>query len=229
MKQLSSDQIKELHKLVERSAVGHYDVQVEIVDHYASAIEAIWAADPNITFYQAQVMIYKEFWDFQGLVEDKKKILYAKANKGVLEQLKTIFYWPTILKFIVLTSLIYFTFPYFNEGMYANQETCFLLIGGMFFYPLVPAFSIMFYAGYLSIKVNRFEKNCGLHFLRLHAIYESFSMYPMIIAWSCSFWGIIIFNNILLFSLCFAISIILMQGIHTSLKNEIVLLKKQFT
>jgi len=67
-KQLTTDQIKELHKLVQRNAIKYYDVEVEIVDHYASAIEAIWEEDSSISFYRAQMMVYKEFWDFQSII-----------------------------------------------------------------------------------------------------------------------------------------------------------------
>ena len=72
-KQLTNEQIQVLHDLVQRNAITYYDVEVEIVDHYASAIEAIWEKEPDLSFYQAQKRVYEEFWDFRGLEQEKMK------------------------------------------------------------------------------------------------------------------------------------------------------------
>ncbi len=67
MKQVTQEETQELFNLVERHAIKYYDVQIEIVDHYASAIEEIWENEPDLSFLEAQKRIYREFWDFKTL------------------------------------------------------------------------------------------------------------------------------------------------------------------
>ena len=94
MKQLTTNQIKELHKLVERNAIKYYDVEVEIVDHYASAIEDSWEHDPQLLFEEAKERIYKEFWDFKGLQKNKERVLSDLAQKEINLKLAAIRYAP---------------------------------------------------------------------------------------------------------------------------------------
>jgi len=84
-KQLTAEQIAILFNLTERNGVTYYDVQIEIVDHYASAIEKMWEVEPELNFYRAQERVYKEFWNLKGLERTKSQLLLKQANIPLIE------------------------------------------------------------------------------------------------------------------------------------------------
>ena len=61
MKKLTQEQIEQLFVFTKKHLVEHYDVQVELVDHLANAIEAEWEINPNISFTEALQKEYKNF------------------------------------------------------------------------------------------------------------------------------------------------------------------------
>ena len=216
-KQLTTAQIKELHKLVERNAIKYYDVEVEIVDHYASAIEEIWAEDPSISFYHAQMQVYKEFWDFKDLEKDKQQLLFANANKDCWKILKGMFGWPSILKLIVLSLLIYNTLYYTEHSL------------DWAYWNIALIYSLMFFPGYQYQLVRRFEKKTSHSFLRLYALLQTYSFYPIIILYICL--HMIEVKAIWSFALCsvgLAMYILGVQAVHLLFKKEMLLLEKQY-
>ncbi len=74
---LSAEQIDALFIFIKKHLVEHYDVQVELVDHLANAIEDQWKENPNISFEDALQKEYKNFgvFGFSGLVEQKQAAL----------------------------------------------------------------------------------------------------------------------------------------------------------
>ena len=75
---LTQEQIDALFTFTKKHLVEHYDVQVELVDHLANAIEAQWAENPDISFEEALDKEYKSFgvFGFSGLVEQKQAALH---------------------------------------------------------------------------------------------------------------------------------------------------------
>ena len=112
MRQLTVTETQELFRLVERHAIKYYDVQIEIVDHYASAIEEIWETEPHLSFLEAQKRVYKEFWDFKTLEEVKTKALGKSYEKQWAEELKS---WLKFPKIIVSLFLGYFLFEFTKQ------------------------------------------------------------------------------------------------------------------
>lgn len=97
MKQeLNELQIDELFAFCRRHYVHYYDVQVELVDHLANAIEEKMDCHKNISFETALEDVHKSFGykGFAGFVEAKEAALYKK-NKNLR--------WNLFFK--------YFTFP----------------------------------------------------------------------------------------------------------------------
>ena len=85
MKQeLTSQQIEELFAFCRRHYVHYYDVQLELVDHLANAIEEKMVADKNISFEAALDEVHKSFGykGFAGVVEAKETALF---NKSLIE------------------------------------------------------------------------------------------------------------------------------------------------
>lgn len=110
---LSAEQIDALFTFTKKHLVEHYDVQVELVDHLANAIEEQWKTNPNISFEDTLQKEYKNFgvFGFTGLVEQKQAALQNH-------------YWHIIKKEFIS----YFTVPR-------------IILSGAFFYGLFLVFS----------------------------------------------------------------------------------------
>src|SRR5690554_2779044 len=105
MKKITDEQIEQLFDFTRKHYVEHYDVQVELVDHLANAIETQWAENPNVSFEDALEIEFKKFgvFGFTGLVEQKQNELHKHYNKML---------WNEILKFVsipkaLITAVLY--------------------------------------------------------------------------------------------------------------------------
>lgn len=99
MKKLTTQQIDQLFEFTKKHYVEYYDVQVELVDHLANAIEAEWKENPAISFEDALNVEFKKFgiFGFTGLVEQKQAELHKYYNKML---------WNEVLKFISIPKVI---------------------------------------------------------------------------------------------------------------------------
>lgn len=85
---LSEEQIGELYKYCERKRVIYYDIQIEIVDHMANAIEDKMKADPQLGFKQALEEVHASFGSFglREIVQSKESYMrkhYSKMRKNL--------------------------------------------------------------------------------------------------------------------------------------------------
>lgn len=98
-RKLTPEQIDYLFTFCGERGAHYYDVQIELVDHYASAIEKRWDTSPTLTFEQALQLEYKHFsqYDFKQIIKEKENSLSKKylsqQNRYIQEVLK----WPRIL------------------------------------------------------------------------------------------------------------------------------------
>src|SRR5690554_8211682 len=74
---LTDKQIQQIFDFTRKHYVEYYDVQVELVDHLANAIEVQWKENPNISFDDALEIEFKKFgiFGFTGLVEQMHNAL----------------------------------------------------------------------------------------------------------------------------------------------------------
>lgn len=80
-KHLNAFEIEELHEFCYFQSVFHYDTQVELVDHLASAIEEICKNNPALPFQKALEEVNLQFGGHAGFVivrEEKEKALRKK-------------------------------------------------------------------------------------------------------------------------------------------------------
>jgi hypothetical protein len=106
MKQeLTPQQIDELFAFCRRHYVHYYDVQLELVDHLANAIEEKMTTDKNISFEAALNAVYNSFGykGFAGVVEAKQTAVSKHWRKLRWAFFKSYFTWPkaalTLLSF----------------------------------------------------------------------------------------------------------------------------------
>ncbi len=106
---LTNQQIEQLFIFCKKHYVEYYDVQVELVDHLANAIEEKMAVEPALTFEEALQTVYNGFGihGFAPLVKEKEKAAKRFNQKLVrklfLEQLR----WPKIFVALAVFAAIY--------------------------------------------------------------------------------------------------------------------------
>ena len=82
---LSDEQIERLYQFTRQHYVEYYDLQTELVDHLANAIEEQWQQNPKLSFENALQIEFKKFgvFGFMDVVEQRQSALNKKYNKLV--------------------------------------------------------------------------------------------------------------------------------------------------
>ena len=108
---LTTSQIDQLFTFTRQHYVEYYDVQSELVDHLANAIEKQWQENPNRSFEEALHIDFSKFgvFGFMDVVEKRQAVLGKKYNGLVWQHFKDFFGIPKIVLTIAMTLLL-FTF-----------------------------------------------------------------------------------------------------------------------
>lgn len=153
-KTLTPQQIKHLHEFCEFHNVKYYDVQIELVDHLASAIEKRWETNPKLTFEDALVDVAEQFGvdpnfhisfgsllpqptgyytannseGFDNIRAAKEKELWRKYNRIQRKYIGDFFKLPKILLTFLLAFIVYFLLQQSGDA-----EKTSLIIVGLYF------------------------------------------------------------------------------------------------
>lgn len=116
---LSEEQIERLFKFVESKYVDYYDVQVELVDHLASAIEEKISEEPKKEFEVALREVYRSFgvMGFSALVMAKQDAMSKERMRLWWKEFKSWFALPKI----VLTAFFLGGIYFLSEAGYARN------------------------------------------------------------------------------------------------------------
>lgn len=111
---LTASQLDQLYTFTRQHYVEFYDLQSELVDHLANAIETQWQENPKLSFDEALNIEFKKFgvFGFMGVVEEKQKFLGKKYNRLVLSHIKEFFTLPKILLTITATWALFLLFKW---------------------------------------------------------------------------------------------------------------------
>lgn len=153
---LTNEQIQALHAFCYKHSVRYYDVQVELVDHLANAIEAQQEANPTLSFEDALRNVYKGFgvMGFGPLVTAKQQAVGKQSRKQLWKFFRQQFRWPAILLALMVFSLCYSLLQLSSEKYFLTAA-----IGS-----LVVMTTITLVSGY---RLQRMEKASGKKFLFL--------------------------------------------------------------
>lgn len=123
---LTAEQIDTLFTFTKKHLVEHYDVQVELVDHLANAIEEQWKTNPNISFEDALQKEYKNFgiFGFSGLVEQKQAALQNHYWHIIKKEFINFFSVP---KVIITVILFYLLFQLYSNPTEMREQVWFAL------------------------------------------------------------------------------------------------------
>jgi hypothetical protein len=156
-RKLSPEQIDYLFTFVEQQDVKYYDVQIELVDYLASAIEKLWETNPELPFEEAVYMVGEQFnieagfhatsdsllppitgthfsgeSGFEAIKEAKENELRRKYDRLQWKYIQKFFRLPKILLTIAVTMMIFFIFK-FSE----NDDVVCWIIQGLFLVSLI--------------------------------------------------------------------------------------------
>lgn len=110
MKQLTEAHFRELQRFTAKHFVEYYDVQLELVDHLATAIEESWGSDPSISFEVALQREFKKFgvFGFTVLIENRQSDLQKYYYRKMWKCFKSFFGVPKIILTLALVYVIFF-------------------------------------------------------------------------------------------------------------------------
>jgi hypothetical protein len=135
---LTSQQIDHLFTFTRQHYVEWYDLQSELVDHLANAIETQWLENPKLSFDQALNIEFKKFgvFGFMDVVEKRQTVLSKKYNGLVWNHFKDFFGVPKIVLTIAITLLL---FSVSRIGIYSEWIfiSFYSILLGLAFYKLV--------------------------------------------------------------------------------------------
>lgn len=106
---LTAQQIESLYRFCKKHYVHHYDVQTELVDHLATAIEEKMQQQPGIAFEQALDEVYKGFGysGFAKIVAARTSQMQKRHNQLRRRFFFSYFTWPKIGFTLFLLAALY--------------------------------------------------------------------------------------------------------------------------
>jgi len=108
-KKVTSEQMDMLFEFTRKHYVDYYDVQCELVDHLANAIEERWQTQPDFSFNEALHFEFKKFgiFGFTGIVEKRQAALDKKYRKLTWAYFKDFIKLPKIILTLLFIVLAY--------------------------------------------------------------------------------------------------------------------------
>ena len=130
IKKISPEQSEMLFEFTRKHYVEYYDLQNELTDHLANAIEARWVTEPNLSFNEALHFEFKKFgiFGFTGIVEKRQVALGKKYNRLMWGYFKQFFRLPQVLITIALFAIIFKLISY-SANAYIFIITALVVIG----------------------------------------------------------------------------------------------------
>ncbi|MFD2602375.1 hypothetical protein [Flavobacterium suzhouense] len=109
IKKITQEQNDQLFAFTIKHFVEYYDLQNELTDHLANAIEERWKTEPNLSFDDALKQEFKKFgiFGFMGVVESRQAALNKKYKKLMWGYMKEFIKIPQILITIALFYAVY--------------------------------------------------------------------------------------------------------------------------
>ena len=132
---LNPSQIDQLFTFTRQHYVEWYDLQSELVDHLANAIETQWQENPHRSFEEALQIEFKKFgvFGFMDVVEKRRGVLTKKYYKIVWEYFKDFFSVPKIVLAIAATVGLFIILKLSVYSQYIFIGVYLLFFGAMFY------------------------------------------------------------------------------------------------
>lgn len=108
-RKVSNLEVEALHAFTRRHFVEYYDLQTELTDHLANAIELQWATRTDLSFDEALTIEFKKFgiFGFMDVVEKRQLALTKRYHKLCWKYVREFFKLPKIIISALAVILIY--------------------------------------------------------------------------------------------------------------------------
>ena len=145
MKKVTSHQIDRLFQFTDQHFVDYYDVQLELVDHLANAIEEQWQENPDKDFETALQEEFKKFgvFGFLEVVEARQAAMQKRYHQLMWKEAKEFLKLP---KVVILATAFLVSFTLITQITYG----VYILMGILLC--LVILFSLRLYKNNKEIK-----------------------------------------------------------------------------
>lgn len=110
MRKITAEEIEELYRFTRRHYVEYFDVQTELVDHLASAIDENWVQEPELSFNENLNREFRKFgvYGFSDVVAKKERAMEKRYLKLIWEEVKSLLKLPkTLLSVGLLFSTVF--------------------------------------------------------------------------------------------------------------------------
>ncbi|GIJ96154.1 hypothetical protein CAPN001_07230 [Capnocytophaga stomatis] len=109
MKTVTPKQIERLYEFTRQCQVKYFDVQTELVDHLANAIETHWKEFPKDDFEIVLIQEAQKFgtFGFKEITEEKEKQLRKRYKNIIWKEIIAFFSFPKIIMTIILTMSLF--------------------------------------------------------------------------------------------------------------------------
>ncbi|ATA74151.1 hypothetical protein CGC52_01060 [Capnocytophaga sp. H2931] len=118
MKKVTPKQIERLYEFTRQHYVEYYDVQTELVDHLANAIETHWQEFPDDDFETALQKEFRKFgvFGFMDVLEEKTKQMSKRYNRMLWKKTKELFVISKIILIFCIVISIFSLFTLFGNA-----------------------------------------------------------------------------------------------------------------
>lgn len=99
MRKISAEEIEQLYQFTRKHYVEYYDVQTELVDHLASAMEENWEKEPELSFEDNLQREFKKFgiFGFTEVVDKKIRAMEKRYFRLIGREMKLQLQDPKVL------------------------------------------------------------------------------------------------------------------------------------
>jgi hypothetical protein len=107
---LNQEQLQGLYAFCKRKDIRYLELRMELVDHIASRIEALWEEDEGLSFKEAFHRVYRSFGIFglSEVAESQAKSVSKRFYWSAWYEFKSWLRPPKVFALVVLMSLLYF-------------------------------------------------------------------------------------------------------------------------
>jgi hypothetical protein len=117
---ITPEETNELFTFCKKHQIYHYDVQIELVDHMASAIEEQWEEDSELNFNIALKRTFSKFgiYGFSKIEKQKARGLKKKYNRLLLRFVLEFYRWPKVISTFVFTIGLFLIFQIIEQDIW---------------------------------------------------------------------------------------------------------------
>ena len=168
-RKLTTEEIELIYDFCYDRGISEYEIQTELVDHLASAIEDRWKENRNLAFFDNLFEIYNRFEPdgFKKLAKSKKRAFQRQYNQLFLKFLGSFFQLPNIILTFVLSFSLFITIRFFDA-----REPVMLGIQGLslvlyFWYVLI------YFPRRFAIKIRKEQKFLFINYINTLKAYSN--------------------------------------------------------